>query len=76
VGVYVYIYIYMVRSGETKVLNVAEKPSVARALAGVFGTMPGARDRGMRREVHQIFTHELVHVNAQGDGRTMHGPSE
>jgi DNA topoisomerase III len=79
VGVYVYIYIYMVRSGETKVLNVAEKPSVARALAGVFGTMPGARDRGMRREVHQIFTHEsvqFVHVNAQGDGRTMHGPSE
>jgi hypothetical protein len=79
-GVYVYIYIYMVvRSGETKVLNVAEKPSVARALAAVFGTMPGARDRGMRREVHQIFTHEavqFVHVNAQGDGRTMHGPSE
>jgi DNA topoisomerase III len=69
--------LYMVR--ETKVLNVAEKPSVARALAAVFQTLPGARDRGMRRDVHQIFTHEsvnFVHVYAQGDGRIMNGPSE
>lgn len=63
---------------ETRVLNVAEKPSVARALASVFASMPGSRDRGMRRDVHQIFTHEnvnFVHVHAQGDGRTMNGPS-
>lgn len=42
------------------VLNVAEKPSVARALAHVFGQFPSARDCGMRRDVHQIFTHENV----------------
>ena len=44
----------------TKVLNVAEKPSVARALAGVFNRMPGSREGGMRREAAQIFTHEQV----------------
>ena len=42
------------------VLNVAEKPSVARALAGVFCRLEGARDKGMRREANQIFTHENV----------------
>ena len=45
------------------VLNVAEKPSVARALASVFGQYnPGVQDRGMRREQgsHQVFTHENV----------------
>lgn len=64
---------------EVKVLNVAEKPSVARALAAVFNRMPGARDRGMRREAHQIFTHENVNfpsVLAQGDGSMIQGPSE
>lgn len=64
---------------ELKVLNVAEKPSVARALAEVFSRMPGARDQGMRREAHQIFTHESVNfpsVLAQGDGRMIQGPSE
>lgn len=64
---------------EIKVLNVAEKPSVARALASVFARMPGSVDRGMRREAHQIFTHENVNfpnVLAQGDGRMMQGPSK
>eukprot|EP00548_Thalassiothrix_antarctica_P008807 CAMPEP_0194152402 /NCGR_PEP_ID=MMETSP0152-20130528/52128_1 /TAXON_ID=1049557 /ORGANISM="Thalassiothrix antarctica, Strain L6-D1" /LENGTH=782 /DNA_ID=CAMNT_0038856867 /DNA_START=182 /DNA_END=2531 /DNA_ORIENTATION=+ len=42
------------------VLNVAEKPSVARALASVFSQMPGAQDRPMRRDVHQIFLQENV----------------
>jgi DNA topoisomerase-3 len=38
-----------------RVLNVAEKPSVARALASVFARM--GTDQGMRRDVHQVFTH-------------------
>lgn len=62
---------------EVKVLNVAEKPSVARALVQVFARMPGTRDRGMRREAHQIFTQENVNfpnVMLQGDGRTIQGP--
>jgi DNA topoisomerase-3 len=61
------------------VLNVAEKPSVARALAAVFARMPGARDGGMRREAHQIFTHENVcfpNVYAQGQGRMIEGPGK
>jgi DNA topoisomerase-3 len=61
------------------VLNVAEKPSVARALAAVFARMPGARDAGMRREAHQIFTHENVcfpNVYAQGEGRIIEGPGK
>jgi hypothetical protein len=60
------------------VLNVAEKPSVARALAGVLAGMPGTQDRGMRREGAQIFTHENVQfpsVYSQGEGRMIHGPS-
>lgn len=59
------------------ILNVAEKPSVARALAGVFSRMPGSVDRGMRREEHQIFTHENVcftNVFVQGHGTPQHGP--
>lgn len=43
-----------------KVLNVAEKPSVARALAGVFSRMPQSREGGMRRDAAQIFTHDNV----------------
>lgn len=45
------------------VLNVAEKPSVARALAGVFARQPQSRERGMQRDGesrHQIFTHDSV----------------
>ena len=66
---------------EVRVLNVAEKPSVARALAGVFARMNGARDRGMRRDVHQIFTCENVQfpaLHTQGDGQMMRngGPGE
>jgi DNA topoisomerase-3 len=62
----------------TTVLNVAEKPSVARALAGVFGHMPGAQDRGMqRREGAQVFTHERVqfpNIFMQGGGTRIQGP--
>ena len=61
------------------VLNVAEKPSVARALAAVIARMQGAQDRGMRREAAQIFTHENVifpSVYAQGHGRMVQGPSK
>jgi DNA topoisomerase III len=75
----------MVQNGEIKVLNVAEKPSVARALAQVFRNCHGTggpgvaavRDRGSQRDVHELFTHENVHfpnVYTQGDGRTVHGP--
>jgi len=46
--------------GPPVVLNVAEKPSVARALAGVFNRLDGAQDKGMRREANQVFTHENV----------------
>jgi hypothetical protein len=65
-------------TGAPKVLNVAEKPSVARALAGVLASMQGSQDRGMRREGAQIFTHENVtfpSVFSQGEGRMIHGPS-
>ena len=61
------------------VLNVAEKPSVARSLAAVFGRLPGAQDKGMRREVHQIFRHENVcfpSVYAQGHGQLIQGPGK
>ena len=58
------------------VLNVAEKPSVARALASVFSRMPGAQDRPMTRDAHQIFLQENVCfplVFQQGRGDTMGG---
>lgn len=60
------------------VLNVAEKPSVARSLVEVF--RQGAQDRGMRREGggNQVFTHENVRfpsVLAQGSGHQIEGPS-
>lgn len=61
------------------VLNVAEKPSVARALAGVFNRMPGSRERPMERRDAQIFTHENVcfpNVMNQGSGQPVNGPSE
>lgn len=61
------------------VLNVAEKPSVARALAGVFMRMPGSQERPMQRRDAQIFTHENVcfpTVLQQGHGRLVNGPSE
>ena len=71
-------------NGEIKVLNVAEKPSVARALAQVFrnchgpgGGAAAVRDRGSQRDVHELFTHENVHfpnVYSQGDGRMINGP--
>jgi DNA topoisomerase-3 len=69
----------MVQQQPVKVLNVAEKPSVARALADVFSRLPGARGSGMQRDVHPISTHENVHfpsVYSQGDGRMIQGPSK
>eukprot|EP00977_Amphora_coffeiformis_P014604 scaffold4097_cov166-Amphora_coffeaeformis.AAC.61 len=59
------------------VLNVAEKPSVARALQQVFGRMPGAVDQGRRREANEIFTHDNVcfpSVFNQGNGQVVQGP--
>ena len=61
------------------VLNVAEKPSVARALAGVFSRMPGSQDQPMQRQAAQIFHCNNVNfpsVYSQGEGRLIHGPSE
>jgi hypothetical protein len=61
------------------VLNVAEKPSVARSLAAVFGRLPGAQDKGMTRQVHQIFRHENVcfpSVYQQGHGQLIQGPGK
>ena len=56
---------------EPRVLNVAEKPSVARSLAAAFARMPGAQDGGMRRDVHQVFTCQgcpFPALHAQGNG--------
>lgn len=55
------------------VLNVAEKPSVARALASVFSSYPGARDRPShpRHAAAQIFETDNVHfpsIFTQGAG--------
>jgi DNA topoisomerase-3 len=62
----------------TTVLNVAEKPSVARALSRVFGSMPGSTERPMERRDAQIFTHENVSfpdVMLQGSGQLATGPN-
>ena len=58
-------------SHEPRVLNVAEKPSVARSLAAAFARRPGARDGGMTRLVHQVFTCHAcpfppLHTQGQG----------
>ena len=58
------------------VLNVAEKPSVARALASVFSRMPGAQERPSIRDAHQIFLQENVCfplVFQQGQGQLIEG---
>jgi len=62
---------------EPRVLNVAEKPSVARSLAAVFARMQGAQDGGMRREAHQIFTAQSVPfpaLHTQGHYQRSNGP--
>lgn len=59
------------------VLNVAEKPSVARSLAEVFSSMPGSQDRPMQRGAAQIFVSENVRfpsVFRQGNGQHINGP--
>lgn len=58
------------------VLNVAEKPSVGRALAQVFGSMPGSRTSQPPHSggPAQIFECENVHfpsLNQQGSGRAV-----
>lgn len=61
------------------VLNVAEKPSVARALAEAFGRMPGSQDAGMQRQANQVFTHRNVifpSVRVQGNGQLLQQPME
>jgi len=61
------------------VLNVAEKPSVARALAQVFAQCQGAVDRGMTRANGniQVFCSERVRfplIYEQGHGTNVRGP--
>ena len=47
--------------GSLTILNVAEKPSVARALASVFSQMPNSRDTPpVRNQPAQIFVIENV----------------
>ena len=66
---------------EPVVLNVAEKPSVARALAQVFSRANGSIDRGMSRANGniQIFRAEHVcfpSVFSQGHGVHVNGPGK
>ena len=65
---------------EVRVLNVAEKPSVARALVSVFASMQGSREsRPMRREAAQIFEHQNVRfpkIWLQGRGQVIQGPGK
>jgi DNA topoisomerase III len=53
------------------ILNVAEKPSVARALASAFGRFQDSREGPARREAAQIFIHNNVRfpdIFTQGTG--------
>eukprot|EP00979_Chaetoceros_neogracilis_P012060 scaffold3087_cov288-Chaetoceros_neogracile.AAC.9 len=60
-------------AGPITILNVAEKPSVARALASVFAQTQGSRDLGpVRNQAAQVFVCENVifpNILIQGDGR-------
>lgn len=63
--------------GPCIVLNVAEKPSVARALAQVFSQMPGSQNRpNVRNPAAQIFCHDNVQfpkITTQGSGQMQQG---
>ena len=62
---------------QVKILNVAEKPSVARSLAQVFSQIPGAHDEPMVRREAQIFiTHGVAFpsIHSQGQGVEIHQP--
>jgi DNA topoisomerase III len=62
---------------EIRVLNVAEKPSVARALSAVFSQMQGSQQLQMRREAAQIFEHRNIRfpeVFRQGTGQRSNAP--
>lgn len=67
-------------NGTPVLLNVAEKPSVARSLAAVFHKMPQSREVApMRREAAQIFTHDNVifsdvYSQANGNNNNNHQP--
>jgi len=68
----------MAHRREPVVLNVAEKPSVARALAQVFSRMNGSVDRGMSRANGNIQVMRADHVcfpdiYCQGNGLTLTG---
>ena len=61
------------------VLNVAEKPSVARALAQVFASTPGSRPRPDQRTAAQIFECDNVQfpcLYQQGNGTPANGRNE
>jgi len=61
------------------VLNVAEKPSVARALASAFGRFPESHEGPTRREAAQIFIHNNVRfpdIFTQGNGPPQHHPQQ
>ena len=59
------------------VLNVAEKPSVARALSSAFDRLSNERAR-CERQAHQVFFHERVPfpsaATAPGNGQHRQGP--
>jgi DNA topoisomerase III len=62
---------------QIKILNVAEKPSVARSLAQVFSQIPGAQEEPMLRREAQIFTAHGVtfpNIHSQGQGVELHQP--
>jgi DNA topoisomerase-3 len=68
----------MVHRREPVVLNVAEKPSVARALAQVFSRMNGSIDRGMTRangniQIMRADNVAFPDIYCQGNGATING---
>mmetsp|Transcript_40254 Transcript_40254/g.45985 ORF Transcript_40254/g.45985 Transcript_40254/m.45985 type:complete len:126 (-) Transcript_40254:147-524(-) len=69
------------QQGPPVVLNVAEKPSVAKALAAVFNRMPESRDvvQSMPRDEAQIFTQDNVlfpDVYSQGNNNNNNPPPQ
>lgn len=64
-------------SSSFTILNVAEKPSVARALASVFSQIPNSRDsQPIRNQAAQIFVIDNVifpSVLNQGSGNVING---
>ena len=67
----------MTYGGSITVLNVAEKPSVARALSGVFSRIPQSREqppvRGQAAQIFVIDNVQFPSVITQGTGNIIHG---